>query len=90
MHKLGGCNTLLESRTTLFRSYLCLLGTCIEMTHVLVAFAVNPKDFEDIGEKKKKAKEMNFNAQFEGITLQLAHKKSQVIYTKVSGIYMHQ
>ena len=49
-----------------------------------VVSAVNPKDFENIVEKKK-VKEMNFNAQFEGITLQLAHKTLQVIYTKVSG-----
>jgi hypothetical protein len=46
--------------------------------------AINPNDFENIAEKKK-GKEMNFNAQFEGITLQLAHKTLQVIYTNVSG-----
>ena len=51
------------------------------------ASAVNLKDFKNVGQKKKK--EMNFDAQFEGITLQLAHRELRIIYTKVSGDETH-
>ena len=55
----------------------------MRIAYIFSACAVNPNDFENVGLKKEK--EMNFDAQFEGITLRVAHGQLQVIHTKVSG-----
>ena len=50
--------------------------------------AVNPKDFQNLGQKKKE-KEMNFDARFDGITVHMVHEELHVIYTQVSGTCIH-
>ena len=46
-------------------------------------YIVNPNDFENVGAKKPK--DMQFEARFDGITLHMAHRQSNIVFTQVSG-----
>ena len=63
----------------------CIYLACVERipSHTCCTCAVNPNDFENVGQKK--TKELHFDARFEGITLHVAHQGSEVAYAHVSG-----